>query len=112
MTRFTAGIATPIALLAIAGCSSLPEQVDTVEYARASIANLEREPLAGRVAATELTEARNALAAADRAFEQGEDLPVIEHRAYIAQRYADISYERVGEARAREEVERSEAERN
>jgi len=106
------GIATPIALLALAGCNSLPDQVGTVEYARTSIANLEREPLAGRVAATELTQARNALASADRAFEQGEELAVIEHQAYIAQRYADISYERVAEARAREEVERSEAERN
>ena len=95
-----------------AGCSRLPEQVDSVEQARESIENVSREPLAGRVAAEEIEAARDALAAADEAYEDGEPIQLIEHRAYVAQRYADISRELVSEAAAREEVERSEAERN
>lgn len=95
-----------------AGCGGLPDRVEVVEQARESIADVSREPLAGRVAAQQLQAAREALAAADDAYEEGEALPLIEHRAYVAQRYADISRELVSEAAAREEVERGEAERN
>lgn len=112
MRRFIARTAAPIALLSLTGCSGLPDRVDSLEQARQSITTVEREPLAGRVAAEELAQARDALASADRAFEEREPLPLVEHRAYVAQRYADISRELVGEARAREEVERGEAERN
>ncbi|HUQ53176.1 MAG TPA: OmpA family protein [Gammaproteobacteria bacterium] len=105
-------IAAPVALLIIAGCNSLPDRVDTVEQARESIAALEREPLAGRVASREINAARDALAEADDAYEEGQSLEIIEHNAYIAQRYADISRELVAEASAREEITRGEAERN
>ena len=105
-------IATPTVLLALAGCSGLPDRVDSLEQARQSISTLEREPLAGRVAAAELGEARDALASADRAYEDREELEVVEHYAYVAQRHADISRELLGEAKGREEVERAEAERN
>jgi hypothetical protein len=96
----------PLVLLTLAACSGLPDRVDTVEQARESIAAVAREPLAGQVATQELTEARAALTAADAAFEQGEPLPLIEHHAYVAQRYADISRQLVAEAQAREEVRR------
>jgi outer membrane protein OmpA-like peptidoglycan-associated protein len=101
------------ALLAVAtGCSRLPERVEPVEQARASIAEVSREPLAGRVAAEQIEAAREALASADEAYEDGEPLTLIEHRAYVAQRYADISRELVSEAQARAEVDRGEVERN
>jgi OmpA-OmpF porin, OOP family len=107
------GIATA-ALLGVSavGCSRLPERVDTLEQARQSIDEVSREPLAGRVAAEEIQAAREALESADEAYEEGEPLTLIEHRAYVAQRYADISRELVSEAQAREEVERGEVERN
>jgi outer membrane protein OmpA-like peptidoglycan-associated protein len=90
----------------------LPDRIDSVEQARDSVATLEREPLAGSVAAREFAAAREALAAADEAYEEREPLESIEHHAYVAQRYVDIANELVAEAAAREEVERSEAERN
>lgn len=104
----------PVALLSlvVAGCGGLPDRIDSVEQARESIAEVSREPLAGRVASEELQEARDALASADEAYEEKEPIQLIEHRAYVAQRYADISRELVSEAQAREEVERTEAERN
>ena len=107
-----AGGAAVLLSLAVAGCSGLPDRVDSVEQARESIADVSREPLAGRVAAEELAAARGALASADEAFEEREPIELIEHQAYVAQRYADISRELVSEAQAREEVERAEAERN
>jgi len=103
-----------VALLAIAagGCGGLPDRVESVEQARESIAAVSSEPLAGRVAADELEAAREALASADEAYEEREPLQLIEHRAYVAQRYADISRELVSEAQARDEASRGEAERN
>lgn len=107
----TTSAAAALSLL-IAACGGLPDRVDSVEQARESIADVSREPLAGRVAAEQLAAAREALADADEAFEEGEPIELIEHRAYVAQRYADISRELVSEAEAREEVQRGEAERN
>ena len=100
------------ALLTVAGCAGLPDRVETLEQARESVAALERDPVAGRVAVREVAAARDALADADEAYEQRESLEVIEHHAYVAQRHADISNELVAEARGREEVAQSEAERN
>jgi outer membrane protein OmpA-like peptidoglycan-associated protein len=110
----TTRAALPFAVVSLlaAGCSRLPDQVASVEQARESIADVSREPLAGRVAAEQLEAAREALAEADEAYEDREPIQLIEHRAYVAQRYADISRELVSEAAAREEVTRSEAERN
>jgi outer membrane protein OmpA-like peptidoglycan-associated protein len=99
-------------LAGLAACAGLPDRIDSLEQARQSIDTVERDPLAGQVAARELTAARDALASADEAYEERESLETIEHRAYVAQRYADISQELVAEATAREEVERGEAERN
>ena len=99
-------------LIIAAGCSRLPDRVEPLEQARESVDAVSREPLAGRVASEELAAARDALAAADAAVEEGGPLPLIEHRAYVAQRHADISRERVSEAQAREEVAQAEAERN
>jgi hypothetical protein len=70
---------------AVAGCGGLPDQVDSVEQARESIAEVSREPLVGRVAGQELEAARDALASADEAYEEGEPIQLIEHRAYVGQ---------------------------
>jgi outer membrane protein OmpA-like peptidoglycan-associated protein len=105
-------MAALIAVLTLAACSGLPDRIDSVEQARESLAALEREPLAGRVAAREIAAGREALAEADDAYAERAPLPLIEHQAYLAQRYADISNALVAEARAREEVENGEAERN
>lgn len=98
--------------LVVSGCAGLPDRVEPLEQARAGLGRLETQPLAGRVAAMELAAARDALSAADRAYDDRESIELVEHTAYIAQRNVDIASERVAEASAREEVQRSEAERN
>jgi outer membrane protein OmpA-like peptidoglycan-associated protein len=60
----------PLTVLLLAGCGGLPERVDSVEQARETIGMVERESLAGRVAATELAAAREALASAGDTYEE------------------------------------------
>jgi outer membrane protein OmpA-like peptidoglycan-associated protein len=112
MSRTIVHIGLSIGVASLVACGGLPERVDSLEQARTDLRELERTPLATRVAATEIAAARDAIATADRAHEEGEPLPFIEHQAYIAQRYADIASERAGEAGAREQANRAEAERN
>lgn len=100
-----------VALVFVA-CARLPERVEPLENARADLAEVQRQPLAGRVAAAEIAAARDAIAAADRAYEERDEIEIVEHQAYLAQRYTDIARERVAEAAAREEVERGETARN
>jgi outer membrane protein OmpA-like peptidoglycan-associated protein len=99
-------------LFVLSGCSSLPDRVDTLEQARASVRTMEQDDLASEVASRELAAARDAIAEADAAYKEREPLELIEHKAYVAQRYADISQERLAEAHAKEQIARGEAERN
>jgi outer membrane protein OmpA-like peptidoglycan-associated protein len=107
---------TKIAMLAgvvlSAGCGGLPERVDSLEQARQSVRSVEQERLASQVAAEQLRAAREALSDADRAYQAGESLALIEHKAYIAQRNADISRELIAEAEGRQEIQNGEVERN
>jgi outer membrane protein OmpA-like peptidoglycan-associated protein len=100
-----------LAVLA-AGCGGLPERIEPLEAARDAVRSTEQDPLAAEVAATELAAARTALEEADELFEGKADLDLIEHQAYLAQRYADIAGQRIAEAHAREEIEQGEAARN
>ena len=97
---------------AVAACSPLPDRVDTLEQARTTVRMLEQDPLAQEAAARELAAARDAIESADRAYEDKMPLEIVEHRAYVAERHARISEQRIAEAHAREELEQGEAERN
>lgn len=100
------------AIVVICGCTSLPERVDSLEQARTAVRRLEQDRIASEVAASELAAAREALARADQAYARNKSLDVIEHEAYVAQRYADLSKERIAEAHAKEQLAQSEAEHN
>lgn len=107
------GIATAMALaLLAAACGGLPERIEPLEAARAAVRDAEQDRLASEVAATELAAARTALEEADALFEDDADIELIEHQAYLAQRYADIADQRIEQAHARERIEQGEAERN
>lgn len=100
------------AIAAICGCSSLPDRVDSLEQARGDVRRLERDRVADQAAATELASARKAIEQADDAYEERERLEIVEHKAYVAQRYADISEQRIAEAHAKEQLAQGELERN
>lgn len=101
-----------VTMLAAAGCSTLPERIDAVEEARSTVQNLERRPLAEEVAAAQLSKAREALARADTAIDNGEPLEEIRHHAYVARRHAEIGLEMIQEAEALAQVESAEGRRN
>lgn len=99
-------------LAALAGCGGLPERVDSLEQARQAVRTVEQERLASQVASEQLEAARDALSEADEAYADGESLEYIEHKAYVAQRNADISRELIAEAQGQQEIRNGEAERN
>jgi outer membrane protein OmpA-like peptidoglycan-associated protein len=106
-------IGYPIAAIAIvlAGCSSLPERIDTLEQARASVRSIQQEPSAREVAPTQLENAQLALRRADDAYEEREPLEVVEQNAYVALRNAQIAEQMIAAQRARDELEEGEAQR-
>lgn len=98
--------------LVLAACSSLPERVDVLDRAHASLKSAEQDPLAQEAASIEIAAAREALTAADAAYADGEDLATVEYHAYVADRHAQIAAQRIAEAHAREQIEDSRAERD
>jgi outer membrane protein OmpA-like peptidoglycan-associated protein len=110
--RRTIGIATTLSIAVAAGCSQLPEQIETLDQARTAVEAIEQDPLARDVAQTRYEQARAALGRAEEAYEEDEDLEIIEHEAYTALRNAQIVQAEADERRARDELEDSEADRN
>src|SRR5690606_23195156 len=88
-----------------AGCSQLPDQIETLEQARTAVQAIEQDPLARDVAQTRYEQARAALARAEEAYDEGEDVEIIEYEAYTALRNAQIAQQQTEERRAREELE-------
>lgn len=94
----------------LAGCSTIPDRIDVLEDARTAVNRVEHDPMADQVAGNELEQARDALDRAEEAYDERE-LNDVRHNAYLALRHAQIVEERVEEARIREQIEDSEAER-
>lgn len=94
----------------LTACSSTPERIEDLEAARAIVAQVEASPRAG-VAASSVTEARNALDRANKLYDSGGDIGDIEYQAQVASLNAQIAQERILAAEAREEIEKSTVER-
>lgn len=100
-------IAAALAPLVIAGCATQPESVPALERARAEVSQAESEPLVQQAAGDSLEDAHEALSAAERRLEAGEELEIVEHYAYLASRHAQIAQARANEAQYREELEKA-----
>jgi outer membrane protein OmpA-like peptidoglycan-associated protein len=100
-----AGLAT-----ALAACSTTPDRIESLENARTLVSQVEASPRAG-VAASNVAEARKALATANRLAESRGDRDDIEFQATIASLNAQIANEKILTAQAREEIEKGTAER-
>ena len=105
---------TPLAAAVVlaAGCSTTPENIQELDNARAAVDAAKSQPMAERYAGTEIDNAEQALQRAEAARQNGKALPVIEHEAYVAHRYADIAAARIAEVTAQEQIEESELERS
>lgn len=105
---------TPLAAAVVlaAGCSTTPQNIQELDNARAAVDAAKSQPMAERYAGTEIDNAEQALQRAEAARQSGKALPVIEHEAYVAHRYADIAAARIAEVTAQEQIEESELERS
>jgi outer membrane protein OmpA-like peptidoglycan-associated protein len=99
-------------LLGLSACTTTPERIAELDQARSTVTSLENQPEAQSAASIQLKNAREALARADTAFENGESVDLIKHEAYVARRNAEIGLEMTSEARARQEMSQAEARRN
>jgi len=106
------GIAPLAFAAALVACSQPPERIETLEQARTAVHAIEQDPIARDVAQTRYEAARTALSRAEQAYDEGEDVEIIEHEAYTALRNAQIVEAQADERRGRDELENAEAERN
>ncbi|HMB61211.1 MAG TPA: OmpA family protein [Xanthomonadales bacterium] len=111
MNRIFQWTATGILALTLVACSTPPQRVDTLENARTLVAEVDREPMAEKIAGAELDQAKQQLAEADAALENRDSMTSVQHHAYLALRHAEIARERIAEAKAREQIASAEAER-
>jgi OmpA-OmpF porin, OOP family len=94
----------------LAACTSTPDRIEELEVARAVVPQVESSPRAG-VAATQISEARQALDRANKLADSGGKLADIEYEAGVAARHAQIANEKILTAQAQEEIEKGKAER-
>ncbi len=98
--------------LALAACTSLPQRIDTLEQARSKVQVLRQDPMAREAAASELDAAQRAIAAADKAYDDHDDLAIIEHDAYMAKQHAGVAEQQIAEAHAQKTLAQSREERD
>lgn len=97
--------------LTLAACSSTPTQNATLDQARSIYETIRDTPNANTLAALELQDAKDALDSADMAMSEGKDAEVIDHRAYIAKRKAELAAETYKLKTAENELKKTENER-
>jgi OmpA-OmpF porin, OOP family len=94
----------------VAACSSSPDTIEELETARAVVPQVEASPRAG-VAATNISEARQALDRANRLADKSGKLADVQYEATVASRNAQIANEKILAAMARDELDKGTAER-
>jgi outer membrane protein OmpA-like peptidoglycan-associated protein len=97
---------------ALAACATAPQRSEQVEQARAEIQTLSQDPLAQQSAGKDLEAARKSLQDAEFALQQKQPPAVVDHYAYLAKRHAEAGEARVSEAHSRQEVARTQDDRN
>lgn len=104
---------TTLALAALAGCAGM-ETNEALMDAQSAVQAAGRDATVVEVAAVDLERAREALERAQALAEEGGggEQTMLEHNAYLAQRYAEIAMAQAGAARAEDDIDNAEAERN
>jgi outer membrane protein OmpA-like peptidoglycan-associated protein len=96
----------------LAACASAPQRNDQLEQARVEVQNLSADPLAQQAANDDLAAARASLGQAEGAFQQKAPAEKVDQLAYLATRHAQAGEARISEARARQEVAKSQHDRD
>ena len=93
------------------GCATIPESNAMLEDARAAYQAALNDPAAVQAAAVSLDRAENELARAERLLDEGADIELVEHHAYLARRHAEFARERGRLAVAEQKVAAADAQR-
>lgn len=111
MKSLTQHSAVAMAVAAVLiGCSTAPKTYPELDDARASVQQVENDPLAGRAAADEVQQAHDTLREAEKAAER-KDVDAVKQNAYLAKRHADVAREQISAEQARQTVVRAQDER-
>ncbi len=108
--KLTVGLG--VALLTVAGCATYPDRVEELEQARSAVTQLEQQPRVTGTAASEMESARRYLREAQRAYEEQEPVELVEHKAYLARRHAEIGSALVANEALQREIDSAENARN
>ena len=105
----TAGIG---ALVILAGCASTPTTTPELERARDAVAKVASMPDSSTLASAELNAAQETLRKAEEAAREREPDSEVAHLAYVAEQQAAIAEAKMNEAKALQDTESAEAQRN
>ena len=100
-------IATLIGTLALlVGCATQSEPTRQLQSARSAYQKLEENPEAARSAAEALGRSERELEQAEKLLAEGADMALVDHHAYLAERYAQIADNQVRQALLAAEINR------
>jgi outer membrane protein OmpA-like peptidoglycan-associated protein len=105
----TAGIG---ALVILGGCASTPTTTPELERARDAVAKVASMPDSSTLASAELNAAQETLRKAEEAAREREPDSEVAHLAYVAEQQAEIAEAKMNEAKALQDTENAEAQRN
>ena len=101
-----------LALLLAACATTSPESESALAQAQTAVHTLESDPLASQSAGKPLQDARESLAAAERAQREHKSPDEVIHLAYLARRQAEIGEATVAEIRAHNEIAAAQSHRD
>lgn len=82
-----------LALAVLAACGTVPQSSSGLDNARTSYREAQADPNTRELAAPELKQAGDALAAADAAFDRRDSNTEVEHLAYVARQRVHVAHE-------------------
>ncbi len=105
--------ALPTLALLLAACATTsPQGESALAQARLAVHSLESDPLASQAAGKPLQEARDSLAAAEKAQQDHRPADEVVYLAYLARRHAEIGEAVIAETRARNQMAQAQARRD
>ncbi len=100
------------ALAILAACASSPTTTPELERARDAVEKVASMPDSSTLASAELNAAQETLRKAEEAVRENEPDSEVAHLAYVAEQQAAIAEAKLNEAKARQDTESAEAQRN
>jgi outer membrane protein OmpA-like peptidoglycan-associated protein len=101
-----------IVLLLAACATTSPQSQSALEEAQSAVRTLEVDPLAAQTAGKPLQDARDSLAAAEKAQQDHRPAEEVVHLAYLARRHAEIGEAMIAETRAQQQIAQAQTRRD